>query len=169
MISATAFLSRLDSALHKIERKRPWLSRQTGIPLSTINSWFARNRYPRADHVYKIAKALSTTVEEIMNEKKRVEMGVGDGVKTEDHVGAGLRPGSDNERLRPVVPFKDKAALNREEWMREFEGVREQVKDAVLVWRDEERDVWFLPMEMDVSTCVGLLEIAKSYVIDNYQ
>lgn len=48
------------------EQKRPWLSEKTGIPISTINTWFKTNRVPRVDHAYAIARALNTTVEYLL-------------------------------------------------------------------------------------------------------
>jgi hypothetical protein len=53
----------VDDQLERLERKRPWLCRQTGISLNTLNSWIARDRKPRIDEAYRIARALGTTIE----------------------------------------------------------------------------------------------------------
>lgn len=68
-----------------------------------------------------------------------------------------------------IIAFKDKTSFSRDEWFGELERVKEEIEDAVLVWRDKDGDVWFLPMEMSVSRCVGILEIAKHLVISNYE
>jgi transcriptional regulator with XRE-family HTH domain len=57
------FLQRVDDALHRQKRKRPWLADQVGVSISTVNTWFKQNRIPRVDVAVQIAKALSATVE----------------------------------------------------------------------------------------------------------
>ena len=60
------FLKRLNDQLLELGQNRVWLHRQTGIKLSTINSWISNNRYPRVDHAYRIAKELKVTVEYLL-------------------------------------------------------------------------------------------------------
>ena len=60
------FLKRLNDLLLELEHNRVWLHRRTNIKLSTINSWFSNNRYPRVDHAHRIAKELNVTVEYLM-------------------------------------------------------------------------------------------------------
>ncbi|MBN1410940.1 MAG: HD domain-containing protein [Spirochaetales bacterium] len=66
------FLLRLDEELRKINQKRPWLSKASGIPLSTINSWFSKNVLPRLDDAYKITEILKVTIDYLMTGKSKV-------------------------------------------------------------------------------------------------
>ena len=59
-------LRRIDELLAHMQRKRPWLAQRTGIKLGTINTWFNRDTYPRADEAFRIADELNTTVEYLM-------------------------------------------------------------------------------------------------------
>ena len=60
------FLRMVDELLHEKGRKRPWLAQETGINLSTINTWFASDRPPRADVAFKIAQALEVPLEVLL-------------------------------------------------------------------------------------------------------
>ena len=60
------FQRRVNDLLFQQQKKRPWLSAETGIPISTLNNWFSRARMPGADQLVKIARALGTTVEYLM-------------------------------------------------------------------------------------------------------
>jgi hypothetical protein len=59
--------------LRTIERKRPWLSRQAEIPLNTIHGWTSKQVLPRADEAVRIARALGTTVEYLVDGKVSFE------------------------------------------------------------------------------------------------
>jgi len=41
--------------------RRPWLEKQTGIPLGRINNWANRGTLPRVDEGVKIAESLQTS------------------------------------------------------------------------------------------------------------
>jgi transcriptional regulator with XRE-family HTH domain len=52
------FLARVDECLMKKGKKRPWLAKEANIGLSTINSWFSKDRLPRVDDAFRVASAL---------------------------------------------------------------------------------------------------------------
>jgi transcriptional regulator with XRE-family HTH domain len=64
------FLKRVDDQLHKLNKKRPWLSDKANISLSNINNWFAYNRLPRIDDGKAIADALDISLDYLMTGKK---------------------------------------------------------------------------------------------------
>ena len=57
------FLVRLQDALERKGVRRPWLAKETGIPLSTINTWFSYRRYPRLDEAARIAETLEVNLD----------------------------------------------------------------------------------------------------------
>lgn len=57
---------RMSLLLTRLNKKRPWLSQQSGVPIGTISGWY-RGRIPRADHLLAVAKALDTTVEYLLD------------------------------------------------------------------------------------------------------
>lgn len=54
--------SRIDNALTQKQITRAELSRQTGIPVTTIKSWIS-GAIPNAEAAYKVAQYLGVTVE----------------------------------------------------------------------------------------------------------
>jgi len=54
--------SRIDNALSEKQITRAELSRQTGIPVTTIKSWIS-GAIPNAEAAYKVAQYLGVTVE----------------------------------------------------------------------------------------------------------
>jgi transcriptional regulator with XRE-family HTH domain len=60
------FWQNLNGRLEQLERKRPWLARQTGISLNTIHGWATKKVLPRADEAVRIARALETSVESLV-------------------------------------------------------------------------------------------------------
>jgi hypothetical protein len=72
--------------------------------------------------------------------------------------------------LRPeVIEFKDNKTKNFEEFREVFEENLPTMKDAVMIWRDEDDEVYYCSTEMLVSTLVGFLEMAKHYVIEGHE
>jgi transcriptional regulator with XRE-family HTH domain len=63
------FLHIVDKILKDKGKRRTWLSKQTGIALSTINSWFSKNIFPKADDALKVAQALNTSLDYLMSGK----------------------------------------------------------------------------------------------------
>lgn len=57
------FLKTLDTELSKMQRKRPWLSEQTGISISTINSWYKNDRYPTVEALMNISETLDLSID----------------------------------------------------------------------------------------------------------
>jgi transcriptional regulator with XRE-family HTH domain len=57
------FYKRVHVRLIELDRKRPWLLKQTGITPSTWNSWVKFGRIPPADRSLAIADALGVSVE----------------------------------------------------------------------------------------------------------
>ncbi|MFP4483974.1 MAG: helix-turn-helix domain-containing protein [Spirochaetaceae bacterium] len=57
------FLVRLQQTLERKGVRRPWLAKETGIPLSTINTWFSYRRSPRLDEAAQIAEALEVNLD----------------------------------------------------------------------------------------------------------
>lgn len=66
------FLKSVEELLHKKGFKRPWLAQETGISLSTINTWFSSDRPPRVELAYKIAQALDISLETLLTGKEPV-------------------------------------------------------------------------------------------------
>ena len=60
------FLENLEKVLFSIRRKRPWLADEIGISVSTINSWFSKNKLPLLDNAYKVAKVLNVSLDFLM-------------------------------------------------------------------------------------------------------
>ena len=60
------FLSMMDELLREKGHRRPWLAQETGINLSTINTWFASDRPPRVDVAFKLAQALEVPLEVLL-------------------------------------------------------------------------------------------------------
>lgn len=63
------FLGSVDRILHEQGRKRPWLSAAAEIPISTINNWFAYDRWPAVDQALAVAKVLETDLHTMMGER----------------------------------------------------------------------------------------------------
>lgn len=62
------FWSRVDNVLDRDGLSRKWLSKETGISLNTINSWFNKeDTYPAVDKAFLIAQALGTSVDFLMS------------------------------------------------------------------------------------------------------
>jgi transcriptional regulator with XRE-family HTH domain len=57
------FYKRIHVRLIELDRKRPWLLKQTGITPSTWNSWVKFGRIPPADRALAISDALGVSVE----------------------------------------------------------------------------------------------------------
>lgn len=57
------FYKRVHVRLIELDRKRPWLLKQTGIKPSTWNSWEKFGRIPPADRALMIADALGVSLE----------------------------------------------------------------------------------------------------------
>lgn len=57
------FLVRLQETLDRKGVRRPWLAREAGIPLSTINTWFSYGRYPRLHEAAQIAEVLEVNLD----------------------------------------------------------------------------------------------------------
>ena len=57
------FYKRVHVRLIELDRKRPWLLKQTGITPSTWNSWEKFGRIPPADRALAIADALGVSLE----------------------------------------------------------------------------------------------------------
>ncbi len=64
------FLKTVEELLNRKGRKRPWLAQETGISLSTINTWFSSNRPPRVELAFKIAQSLSVSIETLLTGKE---------------------------------------------------------------------------------------------------
>ena len=67
------FLYRIEQKLIAIGRKRPWLARESGVKIGTINSWFNRDSYPTVDDACPIAEVLNTTVEYLLTGKEEIK------------------------------------------------------------------------------------------------
>ncbi len=65
------FLESVSIELVKLGRRRPWLSEVSGVSLSTINNWFAYDRWPQLDHAYKISIAIGQPLPVLMGELPR--------------------------------------------------------------------------------------------------
>jgi transcriptional regulator with XRE-family HTH domain len=57
------FLENVDRILKQNGKRRTWLSKQTDIALSTINSWFSKDILPKIDDALKVAQELNTSLD----------------------------------------------------------------------------------------------------------
>jgi HD-GYP domain-containing protein (c-di-GMP phosphodiesterase class II)/transcriptional regulator with XRE-family HTH domain len=57
------FLENVDHILKQKGKRRTWLSKQTDIALSTINSWFSKDILPKIDDALKVAQVLNTSLD----------------------------------------------------------------------------------------------------------
>ena len=64
------FLETLEKLLHRNGRKRPWLAEQTGVSLSTINSWYAADRPPKVELAFRIAQVMEVSIETLLTGKE---------------------------------------------------------------------------------------------------
>jgi transcriptional regulator with XRE-family HTH domain len=64
-----AFLENLNVVLTRDGHRRPWLAEKSGVGLSTINNWFAYDRWPALDMAYAVAKTVGVSIEELMGEE----------------------------------------------------------------------------------------------------
>jgi len=60
------FLQNVSIELVKIGRRRPWLAEASGTNISTINNWFAYDRWPQVDHAYRVSVALGISLPLLM-------------------------------------------------------------------------------------------------------
>jgi len=64
------FLANIERRLNELSRKRPWLAKQSGIPVSTINTWFHRpDMRPNLSDAFAVAQALGVTLDYLMTGK----------------------------------------------------------------------------------------------------
>ncbi len=63
------FLQNVDQILKQKEKRRTWLSKQTVIALSTINSWFSKDILPKIDDALKVAQTLNTSLDYLVTGK----------------------------------------------------------------------------------------------------
>ena len=61
------FLQRVKFLIKENNTKQEWLAEKTGIKYQTLRSMISKNTFPKADDAVKIAKALNTTVEYLVN------------------------------------------------------------------------------------------------------
>ena len=64
------FLKIIDELLKERGEKRPWLSKQTGISLSTINTWYNEKGTPNLPKVLKVARALEVPLDQLATGKE---------------------------------------------------------------------------------------------------
>jgi hypothetical protein len=82
-------------------------------------------------------------------------------VKGKKEAQTGSNPGAE---LR-LVEFKDNKAQNLEEFEKIFNDNLELMKEAVVIWTEEDDEVYYCATGMKVATLAGLLEMAKIYAI----
>ena len=61
------FWQRVKFLIKENNTKQEWLAEKTGIKYQTLRSMISKNTFPKADDAVKIAKALNTTVEYLVN------------------------------------------------------------------------------------------------------
>ncbi|MFW5695740.1 MAG: helix-turn-helix transcriptional regulator [Alkalispirochaeta sp.] len=59
------FLRNVATALSEKHMTRVDLARGAGIAVSTINNWYASDRYPRLDHAARIAETLEISLDRL--------------------------------------------------------------------------------------------------------
>lgn len=64
------FWQRVKFLIKENNTKQEWLAEKTGIKYQTLRSMISKNTFPKADDAVKIAKALNTTVEYLVNGNK---------------------------------------------------------------------------------------------------
>jgi hypothetical protein len=76
--------------------------------------------------------------------------------------------GDSSSRLARVSLFRTEEELNRERFLGLVKEEGERMKRGVLVWENEEDEILYLPMPMSVVELVGLLEVAKEFIVHTY-
>ena len=69
-IDAVSFWKRVNSLIKTQKTKQEVVARQCNISYQTFRGWVARKTFPGGDETYRIAQALSTTVEYLVAGKK---------------------------------------------------------------------------------------------------
>lgn len=57
------FLERVTYVLGKKSATRPWLAKESGVSLDTINGWYNKGRLPKLNDAIRIAEALQVSVD----------------------------------------------------------------------------------------------------------
>jgi len=63
------FLENVDELLKQKGKRRTWIATETGIALSTINSWFSKDILPRVDDALKVAQLLNVSLDYLITGK----------------------------------------------------------------------------------------------------
>lgn len=66
MIDEYAFGKNVKKRLVDMERTQTWLCLEIDMPLNTMSQYMMGKRMPKAETLYKIAKALGCTMDELM-------------------------------------------------------------------------------------------------------
>ncbi len=62
-------LKNIELLLTKKGKKRPWLSKESGVPLSTINNWYSYDRVPKLNDTIAVAEALGVDISLLLQEE----------------------------------------------------------------------------------------------------
>lgn len=60
------FWERLKNGVKENNTTQEWIAKEIGIPFGTLRKWLSRKTMPNADQAVAIARALNTTVEEMV-------------------------------------------------------------------------------------------------------
>lgn len=60
------FWTRVEGELRKLGEKRPWLAKQTNIPISTVNTWCTDGKLPELERAKRIADTIGVTLDYLL-------------------------------------------------------------------------------------------------------
>lgn len=66
MIDRYAFGNNVKAKLRSMDRTQTWLCLEIDMPLNTMSQYMMGKRMPKAETLYRIAKALACTMDELM-------------------------------------------------------------------------------------------------------
>ena len=69
------FLKTVTEELRRRGQPRTWLAYQSGITVSTINTWYHKDTWPRVDDAYKIAQGLGVSVDYLVSGNREAARG----------------------------------------------------------------------------------------------
>ena len=70
MKSKRIIVNIIKEILEEKERSQRWLSRKTGIPITTLHGYITNDRQPPADSLFLIAESLEVSTDALMKEVK---------------------------------------------------------------------------------------------------
>jgi len=140
------FLTHIDEILFQLGRRRPWLSQTTGIPISTINNWFSKDRYPYVDYAQRIADALEVPLDYLTTGKlPEVQEEITDPIKQELIVHIKNMDHEEALELKGVI--KHLSLLTLKQPQRKSETFNPGLSELIDLLQDKDKEVLDIAIE----------------------